>query len=76
MCLIDIFLINRLGVGGQGPYSSTHSTNHNVRLSMSPYSGFLAKIATKEDESKLWNIIYYTFVTLKKLSWFQILETI
>ncbi|CAG7818360.1 unnamed protein product [Allacma fusca] len=43
-------MMNRLAGVGQGPYSSTPANNHSVRLSMSPYSGFLAKIATKEDE--------------------------
>ncbi|CAL8120133.1 unnamed protein product [Orchesella dallaii] len=35
-----------------GPYSSaaSASSNHSVRLSMSPYTGFLAKLSTKEDD--------------------------
>lgn len=46
-----------------GPYSSaaSASSNHSVRLSMSPYSGFLAKLSAKEDDSKHNEFQKYTW---------------
>jgi len=54
--IIRVILYSLRSNGGgmnNGLYGMTPGGNQNVRLSMSPYTGFVGKTSTKEDESKL-----------------------
>lgn len=71
--LFHYFFLHRLcsGAGSQpggGVYSSTASaaSNHSIRLSMSPYSGFVGKLSAKEDESKFAIFINNSTVISRK----------